>query len=150
MFWTQGANVSQRSFAPPKPCFAPVQLSFAPVQEDFGALGPKDLLHPLLTTLGTFEVSGPRSRTFGSQDSFEKHLFFVENRPSQKRDSSEDWTRITRISMRIGDKTRFARIWPSASKKGIFFCESIRADLRNVGVRIACPLRHWGWSSDSL
>ena len=32
------------------------------------------------------------------------------------RDSSEDWARITRISMRIGEKTRFARIWPSASK----------------------------------
>ena len=70
MFWTQGAKVSQESFAPPKPCFAPVQLSFAPVQEDFGALGPKDLLHPLLTTLGTFEVSGSCSRTFGSQDYF--------------------------------------------------------------------------------
>ena len=24
------------------------------MQEDFGALGPKDLLHPLLTTFGTF------------------------------------------------------------------------------------------------
>ena len=67
MFWTQGAKVSQESFAPPKPCFAPVQLSFAPVQEDFGALGPKDMLHPLLSTLGTFEVPGPCSRTFGSQ-----------------------------------------------------------------------------------
>ena len=30
----------------------------------FGTLGLKDLLHPLLTTLGTFEVSGPCSRTF--------------------------------------------------------------------------------------
>ena len=59
MFWTRGAKVSQESFAPPKPCFAPVQLSFAPVQGDLGALGPKDLLHPLLTTWGTFEVSGP-------------------------------------------------------------------------------------------
>ena len=54
MFWTQGAKVSQKSFAPPKPCFAPVQLSFAPVQEVFNALGPKDLLHPLLTTFGNF------------------------------------------------------------------------------------------------
>ena len=67
MFWIQGAKVSQESLAPPKPCFAPVQLSFAPVQEDFGAFGSKDLLHPLLTTSGTFEVSGPCSRTFGSQ-----------------------------------------------------------------------------------
>ena len=67
MFWPQGAKVSQESFAPPKPCFAPVQLSFAPVREDFAALGPKDLLHPLLTTLGTFEVSGSCSRHLGSQ-----------------------------------------------------------------------------------
>ena len=37
------------------------------MQEDFAALGPKDLLHPLLTTLGTFEVSGPCSRHSGSQ-----------------------------------------------------------------------------------
>ena len=34
--------------------------------------GPKHLLHPLLTTLGTFEVSGPCSRTFGSQDKTHK------------------------------------------------------------------------------
>ena len=41
-------------------------------------------------------------------------------------------------------KTQFARIWPSASKTGIFLRidlrEPIRANLRNVGVRIACPL----------
>ena len=29
--------------------------------------------------------------------------------------------------MRIGEKTRFARIWPNASKIGFFFCEPIRA-----------------------
>ena len=34
---------------------------------DLCTLGPKHLLHPLLTTLGTVEVSGPCSRTFGSQ-----------------------------------------------------------------------------------
>ena len=55
-------------------------------------------------------------------------------------DSSEDWTRITRISMRIGEKTRFAQIWPSASKIGFSWGGSIRANLRNVGVQIACPL----------
>ena len=33
---------------------AVVQPYFASVQEPFGALGPKDLLHPLLTTLGDF------------------------------------------------------------------------------------------------
>ena len=31
------------------------------------SLGPKDLLHPLLTTFGTFEVSDPCSRHSGSQ-----------------------------------------------------------------------------------
>ena len=45
----------------------------------------------------------------------------------------------------IGEKTRFARIWPSVSKISIVLRsdsrESIRANLRNVGVRIACPLR---------
>ena len=38
----------------------------------------------------------------------------------KKRVSSDDWTRITRISMRIGEKTPFARIWPIASKIGMF------------------------------
>ena len=41
--------------------------------------------------------------------------FFCES-TSQKMDSSKERTRITRISMRIGEKTKFARIWPSASK----------------------------------
>ena len=35
--------------------------------KNFCFLGPKRLLHPLLTTLGTFEVSGPCSRHSGSQ-----------------------------------------------------------------------------------
>ena len=65
MFWTHGAKVSQESFAPPKPCFAPVQPFFAPVQEDFGTLGPKHLLHPLLTTFGKFPVSGPLPEPWG-------------------------------------------------------------------------------------
>ena len=51
-FWTQGAKVTQESFAPPKPSFAPVRNEVAPVQEAFCLLGPKDLLHPLLTTFG--------------------------------------------------------------------------------------------------
>ena len=46
----------------------------------------------------------------------------------QKWDSSEDWTRIARISMRIFEKTRFARIWPSASKTGIFANRLARID----------------------
>ena len=64
-------------------------------------------------------------------DPKKKNLPFA-NRPSKKWESSEDWTRIMRISMRIGEKTRFGRIWPSASKIGIY--------LRNIGVRITCPL----------
>ena len=52
VFWTQGAKVTQASFAPPKPSFAPVRNGVAPVQEAFRSLGPKGLLHPLLTTFG--------------------------------------------------------------------------------------------------
>ena len=62
-----GSKGLPRVFCTTQTLFAPVQLSFAPVQEDFGAMGPKDLLHPLLTTLGTFEVSGPCGRHSGSQ-----------------------------------------------------------------------------------
>ena len=82
-----------------------------------------------------------RSRIFSANWSrFEKSCFCKS--AFQKMDSSEDWTRITRIWMWIGEKTRFARIWPSASKKYSFFCfcESIRANLGSVGVRIDCPL----------
>ena len=50
---------------------------------------------------------------------------------------SEDWTRITRISMRIGEKPIRASL-AKCFKNWYFFCESIRANLRNVGVRIAC------------
>ena len=50
----------------------------------------------------------------------------------KKWDSGEDWTRITRISMRIGEKKRFARIWPSASKIGNFF---LRIDSRESAKR---------------
>ena len=39
----------------------------APVQQAFGPHTPKHMLHPLLTTLGNFEVSGPCSRHLGSQ-----------------------------------------------------------------------------------
>ena len=72
---------------------------------------------------------------------FEKKNVLFSNRPSKQWDSSEDWTRI---SMRIGEKKRFARIWPSASKI-VFFArtdsrELIRANLRNIGMRVACPL----------
>ena len=54
VFWTQGAKVSKKSFAPPKTAFAPVQNVVAPVQEALCSLGPKDLLHPPLSTFGNF------------------------------------------------------------------------------------------------
>ena len=76
---------------------------------------------------------------FARIDSRFEKTFFCEW-TSQNMGGSEDWTRVTRISMRIGELTRFGRIWPSASKIE-FFCKSIRANLQNVGVRIACPLR---------
>ena len=59
VFWTQGAKVSQESLAPSETCFAPVQPYFVPVQETFRSLGPKDLLHPLVTTFGKFLFSTP-------------------------------------------------------------------------------------------
>ena len=49
----------------------------------------------------------------------------------QKMDSSEERTRSTRISMRIGEKTRFAQIWPSASRIGLF----LRIDSRESAKR---------------
>ena len=42
-------------------------LFFAHVQQAFGPHAPKQLLHPLLTTLGTFEVSDPCSKHFEYQ-----------------------------------------------------------------------------------
>ena len=57
VLWTQGAKVSEKAFAPPKPAFAPVQNGVAPVQEALCPLGPKDLLHPPLSTFGNFPLS---------------------------------------------------------------------------------------------
>ena len=65
--WTQGAKVSQGSLAPSETCFAPVQPYFAPVQEAFCSLGPRDVLHPLVTTLGNFLFSTPSPRRLGLQ-----------------------------------------------------------------------------------
>ena len=42
-----------------------MQLSFAPLQEAFGTLGPKGLLHPLLTSFGNFQFSSPLRAVFG-------------------------------------------------------------------------------------
>ena len=57
-FGTREQKVSQESFSPPQPSFAPVQPHFAPVAEASCLRGPKDLLHPLLTTFGNFHFSG--------------------------------------------------------------------------------------------
>ena len=35
VFWDEGAKVSKRALAPPKPCFAPVQPSISQVQKGF-------------------------------------------------------------------------------------------------------------------
>ena len=98
VFWTQGAKVSQESFAPPKPYFAPVQLSFAPVQVAFGALGPKDLLHPLLTTrLGIFHfraaVAGPlgRNTVSGKRTHWASLIFAANSVSSAKNSVSSLW-----------------------------------------------------------
>ena len=72
----------KRSFGPkaPKSSCTGAEESCTCAKQGFGgakrllrdlcSLGPKHFLHPLLTTLGTFEVSGPCSRTFGSQPLF--------------------------------------------------------------------------------
>ena len=56
-FWTQGASISQESFAPSDPCFAPVRPWCAPVQEVF-RLRWKQLSHPLLPDLLFLAFSG--------------------------------------------------------------------------------------------
>ena len=82
---------------------------------------------PLVAEFKDGTLSGPiRANRF----SLRKKPAFA-NRLFKKLDSSEDWTRITRISMRIGEKTRFARIWPSASKIGFF----LRIDSRESAKR---------------
>ena len=60
----------QRPLALVQKRVAPVHHRVLVVQKTLGRHllpGFLNLLHPLLTTLGTFEVSGPCSRTFGSQ-----------------------------------------------------------------------------------
>ena len=69
------------------------------------------------------------------------NFFFLPNRPSKKRDSSEDWTRIARISMRIGEEDAIRASLAKYFKNRHSSRESIHANLRNVGVRIAGPLR---------
>ena len=122
-FGPRGAKVSQESFAPPKPCFAPVQLSFAPVQVGFGALGPKDLLHSLLNSLATFEVSGPCSRHTGSQ------LKRGQNKTKGAKAGTSK------------------KVWrqPHARSTSIF--RSLGNGVRKNGVRNRCPYRRCGFDT---
>ena len=66
VFWTQGAKVlllwCKRELHRCKTGFRWCKRLLG----DLCSLGPKHLLHPLLTILGTFEVSGPCSRHSGS------------------------------------------------------------------------------------
>ena len=55
-----------------QPCFAPVQPSAVSVQQAFGPHAPTHLLHPVLATLGNFEVSDLCSRHSGSQSNVQK------------------------------------------------------------------------------
>ena len=67
VFWTQGAKVLLHWC---KRELHRCQTGFGWCKKllgDLCPLGPRHLLHPLLTTLGTFEVSGPCSRHSGSQ-----------------------------------------------------------------------------------
>ena len=52
----------------------PAQIS---LQEAFGALGPKDLLHPLLTTFGIFLFSGPLPEHLGRKTRCLKFFFYA-------------------------------------------------------------------------
>ena len=52
-------KASRESLAPSEAWFAPVQPYFTPVEEAVRSLGPKELLHPLLTTFGNFLFSTP-------------------------------------------------------------------------------------------
>ena len=51
------ARLSSSDSAPPKTCFAPVQPHVALMQEALCSLGPKDLLHPLITTFANYSSS---------------------------------------------------------------------------------------------
>ena len=61
-------------------CFAPMQPSFAAMQQAFGPHTPNHLLHPLLKTLGNFDVSSPCTRQSGSQVKSCLHLLDLHDR----------------------------------------------------------------------
>ena len=86
-FWPREQRSPKSLFAPPKSSFAPVRPHFAPVQEASCSQGPKDLLHPLLTTFGIFifrALSDPRNRNHKSlaiaNNNFEVASFSRRNR----------------------------------------------------------------------
>ena len=61
-----GSKGLQRVFCTTQTLFCTgATLFFAPVQEDFGTLGPKHLLHPLLAPFGKFPFSGPLPEPWG-------------------------------------------------------------------------------------
>ena len=67
VLWTQGAKVSQESFAPPKPSFPPVQPHFRTSARGFCWLEPKDLLHHLLNHFRNCPLFGQFPRSAASQ-----------------------------------------------------------------------------------
>ena len=103
-----------------------------------------------ILTIYSYSLSGPiRAKRFAIRIRIANILcdshfvkknvfFFLRIRPLQKMDNSKERTRIPRISRRIGEKTRFARIWPSASKIVFFLKTSAKR-----GSRWVCePLAH--------
>ena len=63
VFWTQGAEVSQESIAPPKTSSAPVQEA---ISHQCKRLLARWVLHPLLTTFGNFSCVGQYPSGFPS------------------------------------------------------------------------------------
>ena len=88
VFWTHGAKVCQGSLTPSETFFAPVQLKFAPVKKVFRSLGPKDLLHPLLTTFGNFQCSTRSPKRLGLQFQSVSAIFRT---PSQSHEQERGW-----------------------------------------------------------
>ena len=89
VFWARGAKVSEKSFAPPKTAFAPVRNGVAPVQEALCSLGPKDPLHPPLSTFGNFPFSvnfpGPQLPNFRARKKHDNQKYCFDNpRPSYR------------------------------------------------------------------
>ena len=84
--WRKGLP---RVFCTSTTLFCTSATLFAPVQQAFGPHTPKHLLHPLLRTLGNFEVSGPYSRHSGTQSlSFIKGILAIKALPGSNNQKS--------------------------------------------------------------